>query len=94
MIDWARVSELRDEVGPEDFEEVLHLFLEEVDEEDPCSSDVLNSVSLMFHVWSSCSGLPKRFAATAAEIVAPSIATGAASHRSRQTPWAASRLSH
>ncbi|MBB94738.1 MAG: histidine kinase [Rhodobacteraceae bacterium] len=32
MIDWARVSELRDEVGPEDFEEVLHLFLEEVED--------------------------------------------------------------
>ena len=29
MIDWARVSELRDEVGAEDFDEVVELFLEE-----------------------------------------------------------------
>ena len=32
MIDWACVSELRDEVGVEDFDEVVELFLEEVDE--------------------------------------------------------------
>ncbi len=32
MIDWARVSELRDEVGAEDFDEVVELFLEAVDE--------------------------------------------------------------
>ena len=32
MIDWARVSELRDEVGEGDFDEVVELFLEEVDE--------------------------------------------------------------
>lgn len=32
MIDWHRVDELRDEVGAEDFEEVVDLFLEEVDE--------------------------------------------------------------
>ena len=32
MIDWARVDELRDEVGAEDFDEVVELFLEEVDE--------------------------------------------------------------
>lgn len=30
MIDWSRVSELRDEIGAEDFEEVAALFLEEV----------------------------------------------------------------
>ena len=33
MIDWTRVSELRDEVGAEDFDEVVDLFLLEVDEE-------------------------------------------------------------
>ncbi|WP_300033001.1 Hpt domain-containing protein [uncultured Roseobacter sp.] len=33
MIDWNRVRALRDEVGPEDFEEVVELFLEEVDSE-------------------------------------------------------------
>ncbi|CUH86524.1 TMAO reductase sytem sensor TorS [Phaeobacter sp. CECT 5382] len=32
MIDWPRVKELRDEVGPEDFDEVVDLFLEEVEE--------------------------------------------------------------
>jgi len=32
MIDWHRVIELRDEVGAEDFPEVVELFLEEVDE--------------------------------------------------------------
>lgn len=32
MIDWARVSELRDEIGSEDFAEVVTLFLEEADE--------------------------------------------------------------
>ncbi|SFJ59119.1 Hpt domain-containing protein [Celeribacter neptunius] len=32
MIDWNRVDELRDEVGAEDFHEVVDLFLEEVDE--------------------------------------------------------------
>lgn len=30
MIDWQRVSELRNEIGAEDFEEVVPLFLEEV----------------------------------------------------------------
>jgi len=32
MIDWGRVSELRDEIGAEDFAEVVEIFLEEVDE--------------------------------------------------------------
>lgn len=32
MIDWPRVRELREEVGPEDFNEVVDLFLEEVEE--------------------------------------------------------------
>ena len=33
MIDWDRVSELRDEVGAEDFLEVVEMFLDEVNEE-------------------------------------------------------------
>ncbi|MEM6886614.1 MAG: Hpt domain-containing protein [Pseudomonadota bacterium] len=33
MIDWQRVNALREEVGPEDFEEVVELFLQEVDAE-------------------------------------------------------------
>ena len=32
MIDWARVAELRDEIGAEDFEEVAELFLMEVED--------------------------------------------------------------
>ncbi len=32
MIDWDKVNELRDEVGAEDFEEIVELFLEEVGE--------------------------------------------------------------
>ena len=32
MINWQRVNELRDEVGAEDFDEVVDLFLEEVEE--------------------------------------------------------------
>ena len=31
MIEWARVEELRSEVGPENFPEVVALFLEETD---------------------------------------------------------------
>ncbi len=31
MIDWKRVDELRGEIGPEDFNEVVALFLEEVE---------------------------------------------------------------
>lgn len=31
MINWTRVDELRDEIGAEDFAEVIELFLEEVD---------------------------------------------------------------
>lgn len=33
MIDWNRVAALREEVGTEDFDEVVDLFLQEVDEE-------------------------------------------------------------
>ena len=33
MIDWTRVSQLRDEIGAEDFGEVVEIFLEEVEEE-------------------------------------------------------------
>lgn len=32
MIDWTRVMELRDEVGPAEFEPVLELFMDEVEE--------------------------------------------------------------
>ncbi|SLN69575.1 Hpt domain protein [Falsiruegeria litorea R37] len=32
MIHWSRVNQLRDEVGAEDFREVVDLFLEEVEE--------------------------------------------------------------
>ncbi len=32
MIDWSRVEELRDEIGAEDFDEVVELFLSEVED--------------------------------------------------------------
>lgn len=32
MIDWERVNTLRDEVGADDFDEVVELFLDEVEE--------------------------------------------------------------
>ncbi|MWD28646.1 Hpt domain-containing protein [Aquicoccus sp. SCR17] len=32
MIDWQRVTELREEVGPEEFDEIVELFLEEVED--------------------------------------------------------------
>ena len=44
MIDWGQVKSLRDEVGHEDFDEVVELFLEEVDEVITRLSDE-NSVS-------------------------------------------------
>ncbi|ATG37399.1 MULTISPECIES: Hpt domain-containing protein [Phaeobacter] len=31
MIDWSRAKELHEEVGPEDFSEVVEIFLEEVE---------------------------------------------------------------
>lgn len=33
MIDWSRVAELRDEIGAEDFSDVVELFLDEVEAE-------------------------------------------------------------
>ncbi|WP_113911693.1 Hpt domain-containing protein [Roseovarius dicentrarchi] len=33
MIDWARVAELRNEIGDEDFTDVVEIFLEEVEGE-------------------------------------------------------------
>lgn len=32
MIDWDRITELRNEIGPDDFEEVVELFLEEMED--------------------------------------------------------------
>ncbi len=32
LIDWNKISQLRDDVGAEDFDEVVELFLEEVEE--------------------------------------------------------------
>ena len=41
MIDWARIRELREEVGEDDFEEVVELFLEEVQ----CALDRLKTLT-------------------------------------------------
>lgn len=48
MIDWNRVTELRDEIGAEDFADVVELFLEEVESEIAtlktcCGQDQLES---------------------------------------------------
>lgn len=48
MIDWDRVAELRDEIGEEDFGEVVELFLEEVEDEievlrGGCAPDTLEA---------------------------------------------------
>ena len=40
MISWERVNELRDEVGQEDFLEVVEIFLEEVDEVEDAPDDL------------------------------------------------------
>ncbi len=32
MIEWSRIEELREEIGEEDFEEVVEIFLEEVED--------------------------------------------------------------
>ena len=39
MIDWTRVSELRDEIGAEDFGDVVEIFLEEVEAEVEAEQD-------------------------------------------------------
>ncbi len=49
MIDWTRVAQLRDEVGAEDFEEILAIFLEEMDVEianldSTCSTNQLEAL--------------------------------------------------
>lgn len=46
MIDWDRVAALREEVGPEDFEEVVELFLQEVDEEIDLLSGIIGQEGL------------------------------------------------
>ena len=46
MIDWKRVITLRDEVGAEDFNEVVDLFLEEVDEVIPRLTTHQDSIAL------------------------------------------------
>ena len=46
MIDWDRVAALRDEVGPEDFEEIVDLFLDEVDDEIATLSNHQNGAQL------------------------------------------------
>lgn len=47
MIDWARVAQLRDEVGGEDFLEVVELFLGEVEAEIATLSPAQDSEEIM-----------------------------------------------
>lgn len=46
MIDWNRVASLREEVGQEDFEEVVELFLDEVDAEIEALTESLDGEKL------------------------------------------------
>lgn len=47
MIDWTRVTELRDEIGAEDFEEVAELFLMEVEDTLSRLDDAADSATQM-----------------------------------------------
>lgn len=53
MIDWNRVNELQDEVGMDDFDEIVSLFLEEVDEataslrSDPAGQDMSEALHFL-----------------------------------------------
>lgn len=49
MIDWDRVSELRDEIGAEDFGEVVEIFLEEVDAAIEALGDGADSLEAQLH---------------------------------------------
>lgn len=49
MIDWSRVSELRAEVGEEDFGEVVELFLEEVDSVIEALSPDMDDIEEQLH---------------------------------------------
>ena len=46
MIDWNRVSELREEIGADDFNEVVEIFLEEAEEEMAALRDGVPKESL------------------------------------------------
>lgn len=51
MINWDRVAELREEVGEEDFEEVVELFLDEVDAEvdNLCNDQDATALASLLH---------------------------------------------
>jgi histidine phosphotransfer protein HptB len=51
MVDWTRVKDLQDEIGAEDFAEVVQLFLEETDEvvERLIASPPLTEVEALLH---------------------------------------------
>ncbi len=49
MIDWNRVAALREEVGAEDFDEVVELFLQEVDEEIETLADQSQGLAEKLH---------------------------------------------
>ncbi len=56
MIDWARVTELREETGADDFAEIVEIFLEEVEEEigklhDQTGGEILVAA---FHLLKGC----------------------------------------
>lgn len=55
MIDWQRIAQLRDEIGVEDFEEVIELFLAEVEETLGALQDTPEAeLEAMFHLLKGC----------------------------------------
>jgi len=50
MIDWARVRELRDEIGADSFGEVVELFLEEVETEMAILRESVAMIDLESHL--------------------------------------------
>ena len=56
MINWNRVNELKDEIGEEDFSEVVELFILEVDEEitNLKSVDTAEGMKACFHFLKGC----------------------------------------
>jgi histidine phosphotransfer protein HptB len=46
VIDWSRVQELKLEIGPDDFEEVVSLFLEEADQTVGSLTSLTEAVSM------------------------------------------------
>ncbi len=56
MIQWARVNELRDDVGAEDFDDLVKIFLEEVEDtiQDLSPDSTANQMEQHLHFLKGC----------------------------------------